>query len=215
VQKDLTEIRDLAFHELLRRIPEEDAPRPSTKLRTSAAHSSLTARHRCTVRAELGKQLKGDLDSIALKALEKERSRRYGSPLDLATDIQRYLQNEPVQAVAPSFVYRSRKFIRRHRLGVTTSAVGAVALLAFIIFLIVASARIARERDRANREAQAAERVSDFLVRTFTVSDPDQSRGNKITAREVLDNGVRRIETELAGQPSLQAPVDVHDGKCL
>jgi non-specific serine/threonine protein kinase/serine/threonine-protein kinase len=202
---DLTEIRKAAFHELLRRIREDDAPRPSTKLRTSAAHSSITARNRRTEPADLGKQLKGDLDSIALKALEKERSRRYDSPSDLAADIHRYLHNEPVQAVPPSVAYRSRKFVRRHRLSVAASAIIALALVALIVSLIVGSARIARERDRANREAKAAERVSDFLVGAFKVSDPDQSRGSKITAREVLDNGARRIETELANQPSLQA----------
>jgi eukaryotic-like serine/threonine-protein kinase len=112
---DLTEIRNLAFHEVLRRIREDDAPRPSTKLRSSAAHSSITARNRRTEAADLGKQLKGDLDSIALKALEKERSRRYDSASDFAADIHRYLQNQPVKAVSPSLAYRSRKFIRRHR----------------------------------------------------------------------------------------------------
>ena len=202
---DLSEIRNVAFHEVLRRIREDDAPRPSTKLRSSAAHSSITARNRRTEAADLGKQLKGDLDSIALKALEKERSRRYDSASDLAADIHRYLQNEPVKAVPPSLAYRSRKFIRRHRWGVAASAILALAVVTLIVSLIEGSARIARERDRANREAQAAERVSDFLVEAFKVSDPDQSRGNKITAREVLDNGARRIDTELAKQPSLQA----------
>jgi len=202
---DLTEIRDQAFFELLRRIREEDAPRPSTKLRTSSEHSSVAARNRGTEPAELDKQLKGDLDSIALKALEKERSRRYGSPSDLAGDIERYLHNEPVLAVPPSLAYRSGKFVRRHRLAVAASAIVALAVFGLIASLVIGSARVARERDRANREAQAAERVSDFLVGAFAISDPDESRGNKITAREVLDKGARQIETDLAGQPALQA----------
>ena len=202
---DLTEIRDQAFFELLRRIREEDAPRPSTKLRTSSEHSSVAARNRGTEPAELDKQLKGDLDSIALKALEKERSRRYSSPSDLAGDIERYLHNEPVLAVPPSLAYRSGKFVRRHRLAVAASAIVALAVFGLIASLVIGSARVARERDRANREAQAAERVSDFLVGAFAISDPDESRGNKITAREVLDKGARQIETDLAGQPALQA----------
>ena len=202
---DLTEIRDQAFFELLRRIREEDAPRPSTKLRTSSEHSSDAARNRGTEPAELDKQLKGDLDSIALKALEKERSRRYSSPSDLAGDIERYLHNEPVLAVPPSLAYRSGKFVRRHRLAVAASAIVALAVFGLIASLVIGSARVARERDRANREAQAAERVSDFLVGAFAISDPDESRGNKITAREVLDKGARQIETDLAGQPALQA----------
>jgi len=202
---DLTEIRDQAFFELLRRIREEDAPRPSTKLRTSSEHSSVAARNRGTEPAELDEQLKGDLDSIALKALEKERSRRYSSPSDLAGDIERYLHNEPVLAVPPSLAYRSGKFVRRHRLAVAASAIVALAVFGLIASLVIGSARVARERDRANREAQAAERVSDFLVGAFAISDPDESRGNKITAREVLDKGARQIETDLAGQPALQA----------
>ncbi len=202
---DLADIRNLAFHEVLRRLREEDAPKPSTRLRASGEHSSLAARNRRTEPADLGKQLRGDLDSIALKALEKERSRRYGSPSDLAADIKRFLHHELVLAVPPSIAYRARKFIRRHRFGVAVSATVAIATVALIALLIIGATRIARERDRANREAQVAERVSDFLVGTFKVSDPDESRGDEITAREILDKGAHQIETDLAGQPFLQA----------
>jgi eukaryotic-like serine/threonine-protein kinase len=202
---DLTEIRNLAFFEVLRRIREEEAPRPSTKFRTSGEHSRVAALNRRAEPIDLGKQLKGDLDSIALKALEKDRSRRYGSPSEFAADIQRYLRDEPVLAAPPSLTYRTRKFVRRHRFGVAVSMGVAFAIVALIASLIIGSVRIARERDRANREAQAAQRVADFLVGTFKVSDPDESRGNKVTAREILDKGARQIETDLAGQPSLQA----------
>lgn len=196
---------NMAFHEIFRRIREEDAPRPSTRIRTSAEHALRAAHDRQTEPDALAKQLKGDLDSIVLKALEKDRSRRYGSPSELASDIERYLRNQPVLAVAPSIAYRAQKFVRRHRIIVTASVAVAVAACALIASLAVSSIRIARERDRANSEAQAAERVSDFLVGTFKVSDPDESRGNKITAREVLDRGARQIDTDLAGQPHLQA----------
>ena len=202
---DLTTDRSLAFHELLRRIREEDAPRPSTKLRTAAQHAPIIAGNRRIEPAALSKQLKGDLDAIALKALEKDRSRRYGSPAEFAADIERYLHSEPVVAVAPSLTYHARKFVRRHRIIVTASVAVAMAACALIASLLISSARIARERDRANREAQAAERVADFLVGTFKVADPDQSRGNKITAREILDGGARRIDADLASQPYLQA----------
>lgn len=195
----------MAFHEIFRRIREEDAPWPSTRIRTSAEHALRAAHNRQTEPDALSKQLKGDLDSIVLKALEKDRSRRYGSPSELASDIERYLRSQPVLAVAPSIAYRAQKFVRRHRIIVTASVAVAVAACALIASLAVSSIRIARERDRANSEAQAAERVSDFLVGTFKVSDPDESRGNKITAREVLDRGARQIDTDLAGQPHLQA----------
>jgi non-specific serine/threonine protein kinase/serine/threonine-protein kinase len=196
---------NVAFDEIFRRIREEDAPRPSTRVRTSAELALRATHDRQTEPDALAKQLKGDLDSIVLKALEKDRSRRYGSPSELASDIERYLRNQPVLAVAPSIAYRAQKFVRRHRIIVTASVAVAVAACALIASLAVSSIRIARERDRANSEAQAAEHVSDFLVGTFKVSDPDESRGNKITAREVLDRGARQIDTDLAGQQHLQA----------
>src|SRR4051812_20299036 len=106
----VTEGRDLAFHEVFRRIREEDAPRPSTAVRTNG--SPLAAHNRRTQPDVLAKKLKGDLDSIVLKALEKDLARRYGSPSDLAADIERYLHNEPLLAVAPSWAYHARKFVR-------------------------------------------------------------------------------------------------------
>jgi non-specific serine/threonine protein kinase/serine/threonine-protein kinase len=202
---ELTEGRSLPLHELLRRIREEDAPRPSTRFRTAAGQAPQSARNRRTEPHALGRQLRGDLDSIALKALEKERSRRYGSPSDLAADIDRYLRSQPVLAVPPSIAYRSRKFIRRHRITVAASAGLAAALIALVVSLTLSSVRIVRERDRANREAQSAQRVADFLVGAFNVSDPSESRGNKITAREVLDRGARQLDTDLADQPQVRA----------
>ncbi len=202
---DFKAIRNFAFQELLRRLREEQAPRPSTKVRTSGEHSSLAARNRQTDPAALGKQLRGDLDSIALKALEKDRSRRYGSPSDFAADLGRYLHHEPVLAAPPSLSYRAGKFVRRHWLAVAAAGAVALALLAIAIIMTVQSARIARERDRANTEAEAARRVADFLVGIFEVSDPEQSRGNTITAREILEKGARRIDRDLAAQPKLKA----------
>jgi non-specific serine/threonine protein kinase/serine/threonine-protein kinase len=202
---DLKQIRNLAFHELLRQLRDEDAPRPSTKLRTLGERSSIAARNRRTEPGALTRQLRGDLDAIALKALEKDRSRRYGSPSDLAADIGRYLNDEPVQATVPSLAYRAHKFVRRHRWSVGASAALALALIALAVSMTIQSARIARERDRANREAEAAERVADFLAGIFTLSDPDEARGNSVTAREILDKGSRDIESSLSAQPVMRA----------
>jgi non-specific serine/threonine protein kinase/serine/threonine-protein kinase len=201
----VTQMRTFTFHELLRRLREDEAPRPSTKLRTLGDQTLSAARSRQTEPGTLRKQLRGDLDSIALKALEKNRTRRYGSPAEFAADIHRYLDDEPVLATASSALYRARKFVRRHRFGVAASSAVGLAVLALAITMTVQSARIARERDRANREAEAAKRVADFLVGLFQVSDPDESRGNTVTAREILDKGAREINTNLAGQPEMQA----------
>jgi non-specific serine/threonine protein kinase/serine/threonine-protein kinase len=201
----LTQMRTFTFHELLRRLREDEAPRPSTKLRTSGDQTLTAAHSRQTEPRALRKQLRGDLDSIALKALEKDRARRYGSPAEFAGDIRRYLDDEPVLATTASAVYRARKFVRRHRLAVAASSAVAFAVLTLAITMTVQSARIAKERDRANHEAEAAEHVANFLVGLFKVSDPDESRGNTITARAILDKGAREIETGLARQPVMQA----------
>ena len=124
------ELRKIAFEEFLRRLREDDPPKPSTKIRTQdPATSTEVARKRQTEPLALAKQMRGDLDSIALKALEKDRSRRYGSPSDFAADIARYLKNEAVLAVPPSVAYRARKFGRRHRTALVTLAAFALVLI--------------------------------------------------------------------------------------
>ena len=128
------DLRGMAFDEFLRRLREDDPPKPSTRLRRlDPAASMEVARERHTEPRALAKQIRGDLDSIVLKALEKDRSRRYGSPSDLAADIGRYLRNEAVQAVAPSVAYRARKFASRHwraSRGPLAAMLAAVLLLA-------------------------------------------------------------------------------------
>jgi non-specific serine/threonine protein kinase/serine/threonine-protein kinase len=110
------DLKKIAFEEFLRRLREVDAAKPSTKVRTEdAATLTAIAQRRQTDSSALAKQLRGDLDSITLKALEKDRARRYGSPSEFAADIQRYLNNDVVAAVPPSAAYRARKFARRHR----------------------------------------------------------------------------------------------------
>jgi eukaryotic-like serine/threonine-protein kinase len=121
------DFRKLAFDEVLRLLREEDVPRPSTKVTTLSGESSVIARNRGSDPSTLVRQLRGDPDAIALKALEKERTRRYDSASDMARDIGHYLRSEPVSAHPPGITYRTRKYFRRHRLGL---AVAAVAVLA-------------------------------------------------------------------------------------
>ncbi|MGI8961320.1 MAG: tetratricopeptide repeat protein [Bryobacteraceae bacterium] len=192
------EIRKLAFDQMLRKLREEDAPKPSTKLRTLGEQSTITAQNRRTEPATLGRQLRGDLDAITLKALEKNRSRRYGTPSELSADVTRYLQNEPVTARPARFGYRARKYIRRHQVGVAVAA-GLVLLLAsFAVVQAVQLRRITRERDRADR-------VTNFMTRMFKVSNPSEARGNKVTAREILDKASTDVRAGLANDPELQA----------
>jgi non-specific serine/threonine protein kinase/serine/threonine-protein kinase len=202
---DSRDLRQAGHEGLLKKILEEEPPRPSTRVRTLGEHSTVSARNRRTEPAVLARQLKGDLDWIAMKALEKDRARRYGSPSDLAADIRRYLGNEAVLACPPSPAYRAGKFLRRHRFGVAVAASAAVLMGAFSGIMAVQARRIARERDRANQEAQASQRVTEFLTGLFSVSDPSEAKGNAVTAREILDKGSERIVRELNLQPMIQA----------
>jgi hypothetical protein len=141
--------------------------------------------------------LRGDLDWITMKALEKDRTRRYATVNALAMDVRRHLNDEPVLASPPSAAYRAGKFVRRHRVGVAAVSALVALLAVFAAVMTVQAERIARERDRANQEATTAKQVSDFLVGLFKVSDPTEARGNTLTAREILARGSRQVETDL------------------
>ncbi|HXB71561.1 MAG TPA: serine/threonine-protein kinase [Candidatus Acidoferrales bacterium] len=208
----LVGVRPLDFHELayddvLRRLRDEEAPRPSTRLRTVGGQSSATAEARSADLPSLARQLRGDLDAIALKALEKDRSRRYGSPSDLAADIKRYLNNETVLAVPPSAVYKARKFARRYRAALIT--IGA-----FVLVLILAAAVSILQSVRANSEAAVAQAVSDFLQNDLLAqaSTANQS-GSKakpdpdLKVRTALDRAAVRIAGEFNQQPVVEAAI--------
>ncbi|HVS63048.1 MAG TPA: serine/threonine-protein kinase [Thermoanaerobaculia bacterium] len=191
--------------EAQRRLREVDPPRPSARVGTLGEASTDTARKRQTQVQSLARELRGDLDWITLKALEKDRARRYGSPSELAADLRRSLRHEPVEARPPSTAYRARKFVRRHRVGVAFAALLALSAVGLFAVTLVQNRRIAEQRDRANREAQAANAALDFMTELFEISDPSEARGNTITAREVLDRGADRIDGAFEGAPEAKA----------
>jgi len=184
--------------EWLRKLREEEPPRPSTKVSTDRDTSTTTAAARGTEPRQLVSLLRGDLDWITMKALEKDRARRYGMPSELAADIQRYLNHEPVVACPASAVYRLRKYARRHRVAVVVVAGLVLLLAAFSVLQAVEVRRITSERDRATR-------ITDFMTGMFKVSDPGAVRGNSVTAREILDKASNEMETGLAKDAEVQA----------
>jgi eukaryotic-like serine/threonine-protein kinase len=202
------ELREIAFEEFLRRLREEEPPKPSTNIRTqNRATSTDVARKRQTEPVALARQIRGDLDSIALKALEKDRSRRYASPSDFAADLGRFLNNEAVVAVPASAAYRARKFARRYRAGLVTAC-------AFALVLIAAAAFSIRQSIRASREAAAAQAVSDFLQNDLlaqasaaTQSGPKTKPNPDLKVRTVLDRAAVRIAGKFDGQPDVEAAI--------
>ena len=197
---DHLRLRRLGYEAMQRKIRDEEPPRPSARVSSLGQASGDVAKKRRTSAAALTRQLHGDLDWITMKCLEKDRTRRYSAPSELAADIVRYLKHEPVLACPPSTTYRIQKFVKRHRFGVAAAALVVIALLAGISGTTIGLLRAKRAERIARQEAESTKQVSDFLVGLFEVSDPSESRGNRVTAREILDRGVERIGSELSSQ---------------
>jgi tetratricopeptide (TPR) repeat protein len=193
------------LHEVLRQLREDEPPRPSSKIGQEKESSISSAEMRSLQPRQLVSLLHGDLDWITMKAVEKDRARRYGSPSDLAADITRYLDNEPVVARPASTGYRLQKYVRRHRVAVAVASGLLVLLAAFMVMQGVQLRRTKRERDRANRERDRATRITGFMTGMFKVSDPSEARGNSITAREILDKASKDIGSGLTKDPEAQA----------
>jgi non-specific serine/threonine protein kinase/serine/threonine-protein kinase len=200
-------LRTAGYGEIQRILRETEPPRPSTRVTTLGAGGKAAAEKRKTEPALMRKELKGDLDWIIMKAMEKDRTRRYATASELAADIVRHLRHEPVTAGAPGTAYRLKKYIRRHKLGVAAASLIVTALLAGIAGTSAGLIKATRAEKKAKEEAQTAQQVSDFLVSLFKVSDPSEARGNTITAREILEKGSEKIEDELASQPIIQARI--------
>jgi eukaryotic-like serine/threonine-protein kinase len=195
---DPKEWRNKPLDFFLRQVREQDPPRPSTRIGMQNGSASCVASLRAAKPKELAHYLRGDIDCITMKALERNRVLRYGTPSELAADIGRCLHSEPVVARTASAGYRARKYIRRHRLGVGVAATILLLLAGFAVAQAAQLRRITRERDRANR-------ITDFMTRIFKVSDPSESRGNTVTAREILDTASKQIDRSLPNDPELQA----------
>jgi WD40 repeat protein/serine/threonine protein kinase len=152
---DRKRLKEGALLEALRLIREEEPPRPSQRLSTSQALATLSAQ-RATEPAQLARLVRGDLDWIVMKALEKDRNRRYETANGLAVDIQHYLHDEPVQAGPPSAAYRLRKFVKRNRGPVLAAVLVLVALVAGVIGTTMGLVRaVQSEQDAVKGWAEA------------------------------------------------------------
>ena len=150
-------LHNAAFDELRRILREDEAPRPSARLSSlELVRRTTIAKHRATESATLGKQLRGDLDWIIMKAIEKDRRRRYETANDLAADVERHLGDEPVLAAAPTTAYRMGKFARRYK-----AAIGVAAAMIFLLVAgIVVSTWQAVRATQAEKDARIAEKLA-------------------------------------------------------
>ncbi|MEK7730380.1 MAG: serine/threonine-protein kinase, partial [Planctomycetota bacterium] len=198
-------LRQAGLAEIQRIIREVDPPKPSTKFSSLGVDSTVVAQKRRTEPRILARELRGDLDWVVMKCLEKDRTRRYETANALALEVQRHLQHDPVMAGPPARIYRLRKFLRKNRGPVGAVVIVFVVLTAGLFASSWSYLRAERQRQRADTEALTSARIKDFLVGLFKVSSPDEALGRAITAREILDRGSGRIRAELTDQPLVQA----------
>ncbi len=183
--------------ELVARVEHETAERPSTMARRTTQLGEESSKQERWAR-----RLRGDLDTITMKALAHEPVRRYPSAAALADDLRRYLTSRPVEAQPDSKGYRLRKFVTRHRLGVAASGVVATAV---VVALAVSLAQMAAAR----RQAERATAAQAFLTSLFEQIDPARSAGSPPTVRDLLERGSERVDRELSSQPELRAEMQV------
>lgn len=146
----------------------------------------------------LTRRLKGDLNAIMLKALRKEPTQRYLSVQNFSDDISRNLQGTPVAAQKNTVLYRSKKYVRRNWIGLSIAGTFLLLIGLFVFSTSRQATRVARERDKA-------EQVSTFLIDLFEISTPEKALGDTISARQILDQGAKKIRRELSTQPEVQA----------
>jgi serine/threonine protein kinase len=201
-------VRSAAFDEILRIISEEEPPKPSTRLGSSQALPAI-AENRHTEPTRLGKDIRGELDWIVMKCLEKDRNRRYETASGLANDIQRHLNDEAVQACPPSTGYRLKKFVRRNKVSVAF----VTLLIIGMVGLGVSNLVIKRERDAKAKALAEASTISNLLYEMLASSNPDTLKGPTYTVRELLDDFSSGLGTRLGDQPEVEAAIRTVIGK--
>jgi serine/threonine-protein kinase len=197
------EARDVV--DLAGQVGTESIEPPSTAVLAAPPRGTAPAGDDRRQRRRWARQLAGDLDTVLLTALRREPARRYPSVDALVEDLERYLDGRPILARRDSLGYRARKFLGRHRAGVTAAALVLLALVAGLAATAWQAEKARRSAAEAETNARRAQRVKEFLIGLFEVADPEQSGGAAVTAAELLDQAGRRLPQELAGEPGVQA----------
>jgi serine/threonine protein kinase/tetratricopeptide (TPR) repeat protein len=213
-------LREAAFDEMLRLIREEEPPKPSTRISSIDTLPSIAV-NRHTEPARLSKDVRGELDWIVMKALEKDRNRRYETAGGFAADIDRHLKDEPVEAGPPSATYRFRKFARRNKAALITAVLFAVVLVLGSVISTWQAVRATRaealsqqrlqaeKQARANAVTQAAKAtaISDLLQDALQSANPDNVKGVDYTVRQLLDDLSDGLTDQLKDQPQAEAAI--------
>lgn len=192
--------------ELLRAVRESEAPRPSTRISGLGGAAGEIAARRGAVPARLRSLLRGDLDWVVMKALEKDRARRYESAGALAADIEHFLRDEPVKARPPSTLYRFQKLVKRHRVGMIVAAVIGVTVCGSLIGISIALVRTRLANTEAEHAREQSEAVNQFLVDLLGAANPERE-GYRLTVVDAISKSLKSISERFEGKPELEAMV--------
>jgi serine/threonine-protein kinase len=203
---DQETFRQAAFDELRRIIREQEPPKPSTRLSSLGATRATVSANRKADARQLDRAVRGELDWIVMKALEKDRTRRYETASGLAADVRRYLDDEPVQACPPSAWYRFGKFARRNRMALVTSTLVATALVLGTAVSTREAIRATRAEAQAERRAAETQLVVDYLINdVFGAAAPEKARGRTVTVHDLLAAGEKLIPARFGDSPLVEA----------
>ena len=225
---DAKELRRAGMAEIQRKLRHDEPPRPSSRVTFGADDSTVSATNRRVDVRALGRAIAGDLDWITMKAIEKDRVRRYETAHALALDVLRHLNDQPVLAGPPSGFYRARKMFRRHRVSVVAAAAVVLALIAGVVGTswallraVRAERQAATEAVEARRQTAIAEAVNGFLNNDLlAAAAPSAARGQgkDVTMRQALDVAAERIDRasqgtgRFASEPLVEAAIRIAIG---
>jgi len=207
-------LRESGYTETLRRIREEEPPRPSTRLSESRERLPSVAAQRRTEPARLTKLLRGELDWIVMKAIEKDRTRRYGTASGLARDIERFLEGDPVEAGPPSASYRLRKYARKHRGALVTAGAFAILLATAAVVSAYLAVRATSAEGLANRRLADVERANATTSRALA----ETIDAKKATDAALKQSEQARTQAEAVSKylvESFRKPDPSQDGRTL
>jgi eukaryotic-like serine/threonine-protein kinase len=211
---DADELLRSGMSEMRRKIRETEPPRPSTRLSTMhAADLSTIAKHRQAEAPRLIHLVRGDLDWIVMKCLEKDRARRYETSNGLAADIERYLSSEPIAARPPSGFYRLQKMVRRNKAAFTAAAAIAVMLIVGVVVSTWQAVRATSEKRRADEQAAIATSITRYLQQMLGSITPSSGKSFDYTVRQLLDDYAADLEKQLPNHPEVEAALQTTLGE--
>lgn len=210
---DETELRSKSLPEMQRAICEKNPERPSARMATRASISADFSEVRSSTPTALVRRMRGDLDWIVMKALEKDPGRRYATASELAGDLERHLRHEPVTAGPPSVIYLMSKFARRNTAAVVAGLVLVGAILLAVAGVGVGYYRSVQAESLALLEAQRSQAVSQFLTNLLGSVTPDRAQGEEVTVREILEEASRRVDRDLADQALVEGVIQTTIGQ--